>query len=329
MIQVADHVRTLDPVVETSEVQRMINNHNTQNKSGRNLEIKRTVFYTGYMIAPMDTAKLLTLIKPHPNMLETDVKLLANNILITFGPAEPALLNRIGGVGHKQTWQVTGFASFDSKIWAARVSPVPPISVYHTENHVPFVLLAHHRTARPGDANRISNWQPVSADKQYVFQATVGEKVQLRVETETEGEKEYDSLFDRRSLKRRHSPPPGPQQNSRSGNSNDENRRHTGGNGQRGGNQSRGRGSGGGRGGGSNSSRGGRGGGLGRGGGGTSRGRGSGQRGVYKSLDDVGSGGSRYNAQRGEPNYDDYVPGGDSYNAAFPLLGSGGLPYGK
>ena len=328
VIQVADQVKTLDPVVETSEVQRMINNHNTQSKAGRNLEIKRTVFYTGYLISPPDITKLLTLVKPYPNMPENDVKLLANTILITLGPAEPALLNRIGGIGHKQTWQVTGFASFDSKIWAARVSPVPPVSVYHTENHVPFILLAHHRTARPGDANRIQNWQSVSADKQFVFQTTVGEKVQLRIETETEGENEYDSLFDRKSLKRRHSPPLGPQQSSRSGIGNDENRRHNGASGQRAGVQTRARG-GAGRGGGSNNGRVGRGGGPGRGGGGNNRGRGGGQRGAYKSLDDVGSGGGRYNAQRGEPNYDDYVPGGDSYSAAFPALGTGGLPYGK
>ena len=325
-------MRTLDPVVETSEVQRMINDHNAQKTAGPNLEIKRTVFYTGYLIAPMDAAKLLTLVKPHPNMPETDVKFLANNILITFGPAQPAILNKIGGIGYKQTWQVTGFASLDSRIWAARVSPVPPISVYHTDNHVPFVLLAHHKTGRPGEANRIQSWQPVSADKQYVFQTTVGEKVQLRVEPETEGESEYDSLFERRNLKRRYSPPPGPQQPSRSGHGNDENRKLNGGNGHRTGNQNRGRGGGGGgggRGGGNNHNRGGRGGGLGRGGGGNSRGRGVGQRGAYKSLDDVGSGGGRYNAQRGEPNYDDYVQGGESYNAAFPALGGGGLPYGK
>ena len=309
----------------------MINDHNSQNKAGRNLEIKRTVFYTGYLLAPMDTAKLLTLVKPHPNMPEADVKFLANNILITFGPAQSTLINKVGGIGYKQTWQVTGFASFDSKVWAARVSPVPPISVYHTENHVPFVLLAHHKTARPGDANRIQNWQSVSADKQYVFQTTVGEKVQLRVEPEAEGESEYDSLFDRKNLKRRHSPPVGAQQTNRSGHGNDENRRGNGGNGHRSGNQNRGRVGGGasGRGGGNISNRGSRGGGPGRGGSANSRGRGGGgHRGAYKSLDDVGAGGGRFNPQRGEPNYDDYIPGGDNYNAAFPALG-GGLPYGK
>lgn len=303
----------------------MINNHNAHNKGGRNFEIKRTVFYTGYLIAPMDTTKLLTLVKPNPNMPENDVKLLANNILITFGPAQPFILNKVGGLGYKQTWQVTGFGVFDSKLWAARVAPVPPISVYHTDNHVPFVLLGHHKTARPADATRIQNWQPVSADKQYVFQTVVGEKVQLRIEPETEGESEYDSLFERKSLKRRHSPPSGVQQNHRGGYGNDETKRFNGGNGHRGGNQDRGRGGGGRGGGGSNNNkrpRGVR--------GGNNRVRVGGQK--YKSLDDVGSGGGRFNAQRGEPNYDDYIPSGDGYNAAFPALGGngpGGLPYGK
>ena len=333
VIQVADTVTTLDPVIEASEVQRMINNHNAQTKDKKMLELKRTVYFTGYLLNPTDTAKLLTLVKTPQNMHESDVKFLSNNILITFGPAPGHILNKIGGMGNKQTWQVTAFGTFENKVWAARVDPVPPISVYHTENNVPFILLAHQRGARPNDVNRIQNWQPVSADKQYVIQTTVGEKVQLRVEPETEGESEYDSLFDRnrRNLKRQHSLPSGPQQNHRPY-GNDENRRPSGPNGNhRGGNQNRGRGGGGGRGGGNNNNRGGRGGGPGRGGGGNNRGRGGGGQRGYKSLDDVGSGSGRYNGQRGEPNYDDYVPNGDGHNAAFPALGnaSGGLPYGK
>lgn len=324
VIQVTDQEKILDPIVETSEVQRMINKHNTQMKSGKFLEIKRTVLYTGYLITPMDTANLLTLVKLPQNLNENDVKYLANNVLITFGPAQPYVLNKVGGLGSKQAWQVTGFGLWDNRVWAARVAPVPPTSQSHTDNNVPFILLAHHKNARPADASRIQIWQPVSADKQYVFQSTVGEKVQLRIEAAVEGESEYDSLLPRQNLKRRHSPP---QQNFRGGYGSEEIRRPNGTNGgPRSGFQSRTRGGGGGRGN-TNNNRG-RGGGSGRAGGGNNRGRGGGQRGSYKSLDDVGTGGGRYNAQRGEPNYDDYVPNGEGYNAAFPALG-GGLPYGK
>lgn len=288
----------LDPIVETAEIQRMINASNIESKDGRMLEIKRTVFYTGYLIQSTDTDKLLTLVKLPQSMQEKMVKFLANNILITFGPAQTSILSKAGGIGHKQTWQVTGFGVYGNNVWAARVAPVPPISSYHTDNQVPFVLLAHHKSARPNDANRISNWQPVSADKQYIFQTTVGEKVQLRVEPENGNETEYDSLLERPNLKRRHSPASGDQQQQRGVYGNDENRRPTGTHGGHkfGGNQNRGRGIGGGGGGGSGrggggnnnnniNNRGGKATGGGRGGagggGGGNRQRGGGQRG-YK-----------------------------------------------
>ena len=329
VIQVSDIVTNLDPIAEVSEVQLMINDHNSQTKDKKLLEIRRTVIYTGYLLNPTDTAKLLTLVNP-PQHMYGSVKLLANNILISHGAAPPHILHRIGDIGTKQTWQVTGFGTLDNKIWAARVAPIPPISTYHTHNHVPFVLLAHHKNAQPGDANRIQHWQAVSADKQYVFQTTVGEKAQLRVEPENEGEIEQENQYFRRNLKRPHSPPSAPQQNHRQ-NGNDDNRRQNNNNGGR--NQNRGRGGGGGgRNGGNNNHQGGRNNGPGKGRNGNNRGRGGGgPRGGYKSLDDVGTGGGRYNMQRGEPNYDDYVAPSD-YNAAFPALGgagTGGLPYGK
>lgn len=145
VIQVADTVTTLDPVIEASEVQRMINSHNAQTKDKKMLELKRTVYFTGYLLNPTDTAKLLTLVKTPQNMHESDIKFLSNNILITFGPAPEHILTKVGGMGYKQTWQVTAFGTFENKVWAARVAPVPPISVYHTDNNVPFILLAHHR----------------------------------------------------------------------------------------------------------------------------------------------------------------------------------------
>ncbi|KAL6721142.1 hypothetical protein ACLMJK_000242 [Lecanora helva] len=320
VIQVADQATTLDPIVETSEVQRLINSHNSQINGSRLLEIKRTVSYTGYLITAMDTTNLLTLVRIPQTMNENEVKFLANNILITFGPAHARLLEKVGGLGYRQKWQVIESGSWDNRVWAARVAPLPSTGQYHTENSSPFILLAHHRSARPGDANRIQNWQPVSADKQYVFHAVVGEKVQLRVEGQTDGESEFNNLLPRQNLKRRFSPP----STYRGGHGNDENRRLNGGN--RGGNQSRGRGMGAGRGSGHTNSRNHRG--LGPGRGSRENGRGRGQKG-YRSLDDVGAAGGQYINQRGEPNYDDYVPCGDGYNASFPALGSGGLPYGK
>ena len=340
MIQVADQITTLNPVIEAAEVQRMINAHNAKLPSmARPLELKRTVFYTGYLVSPADTAKLLSLVKIPPNLVESEIKYLANSILIVPRPADPNILEKVGGIGYKQTWQVTGFAFFQSNIWAVRVAPIPSVSSVHTINNPPSIVLATYKQTKPEFANKIQTWQPVPADKQYILQTVIGEKVQLRVEAESD-EGEHDCVLDRRNLKRRHSPPQGAGTGQRNGYLNDESRRINGGNAR---NQHRNRGNGGGtggagRGGNQVNNRGGRAGiGNGRSGAGGNRGRG-GLRGGYKSLDDMGTENARYGASRGEPNYDDYVPGGGGYENTFPAMnamglegpgGVGGLPYGK
>ncbi|KAL8812358.1 MAG: hypothetical protein Q9200_001084 [Gallowayella weberi] len=347
VVQVFDSVTTLDPITETAEVQRMINSHNNAISNGSHalltpLEIKRTVFFTGYLLSPIDTTRLLTLVKLPSGLPESEVKLLANNIIITPRPCPQSILDKVGGIGRKQTWQVTGVGNSESRVWAARVTPVPANATYHTDNPFPLVVLAVVRGARPQDANRIQNWQPIPSDKQYIFQTEVGEKVQLRVEAEIEGESQYESLFQKdKAIKRRqdHQDAPLFEHDSyrpiRGGYHHDENRRPNAGNhGYRGGNQNRGRG-------GNNNANQHR---TGRGGRGhnhrANNNRGRGGRGGYKSLDDVQNN-SRYANQGSsyQPNYD----GNDGYNSAFPALGGGvgtynngaqgngdgGLPYGK
>ncbi|KAI4207958.1 MAG: hypothetical protein LQ346_000295 [Caloplaca aetnensis] len=353
VIQVADAMTTLDPVAETAEVQRMINDHNTAIDSGSHalytpLEIKRKVFFTGYLISSVDTTRLLKLVNLPSGLPENEVRFLADNIIITPRPCPRSILDKVGGLGRKQTWQVASLGSFESRIWAARVMPIPANAPYHTDNPFPLVVLAVARGSRPHEANRIQNWQTVPAGKQIVFQTEVGEKVQLRVVPETEGEGEYENVFISKNLKRNRDYPDVPPQferNSYRPQYNDENRKANGANGgYRGGNQSRGRGGNNnvnnsyqsrqarGRGPGNNRT--------------NNRGRGGG-RGGYKSLDDVQNN-SRYANQGSsyQPNYDDGLSsraaGADEYNSSFPALGGGGsynmgaqgngdggLPYGK
>ena len=74
VVQVADGATLLDPVQETAEVQRLINDHNAairRGVKGLPLQIKKTVFYTGYLINNTDTQKLLTLAQLPPNMPDT------------------------------------------------------------------------------------------------------------------------------------------------------------------------------------------------------------------------------------------------------------------
>lgn len=284
VVQVADGATQLDPVIETAEVQRLLNDHNTQvtkARRGTRLQIKKTVFYTGYLISNTDTQQLLTLAQLPPNMPDAEMKFLANNVLITPRPAPESILEKVGGMGSKTTWEVTGTAVFESKIWAACVKPVPETAKYYTENPTPIVVLALRKGARPIDAGKIQNWQPVPPEKQFVFESTVGEKILLRIEEENPTENEYESLFPNKALKRKHDDDDTRQSSGSYGNNN--NGGHGGGRNHnqkenynsRGGRGGRGnRGNGGGRGGRGNNGRGGRG----RGGGG---GHG------YRSLDDV------------------------------------------
>ncbi|KAJ9624140.1 hypothetical protein H2203_005590 [Taxawa tesnikishii (nom. ined.)] len=321
VIQVPEQATSLDPVTEVAEVQRMINSHNTAILEGTAsfraipLAVKRTVFYTGYLISPADTDRLLTLVELPKGTPDYEVRYLANNVLITPRPAPYSILNKVGGLGHKLTWRVTGLAVLEQRVWAARVAPVDAHAKYYSENPTPTVVLALRRNAKPIDANRITNWQPVPEHQAFEFETVVGEKVLLRVEEERRNEDEWEATFPSSRNQRKHPredvedfPPLGStgsgQANGNGNNSHaqgtgssvptprdwpraprDErpgDRRPGGYGGYRGGNQNRG-GRGGQRGGGYRGR-----GGQGRGGGGRGRGRGGSS---YRSLDDnVGSG---------------------------------------
>lgn len=325
VIQVADGVTQLDPVLEAAEVQRLINDHNaaiSNGKRGQRLQIKMTVFYTGYLISNTDTQKLLTLAQLPPSMPDTEMKFLANNVLITPRPCQASILEKVGGMGSKTTWEVTGTAVYENKIWAACVHPVPESKKYYTENPVPIVVLALRKGARPIDAGKIQNWQPVPPEKQYQFESTVGEKVLLRIEEEDSGENEYESLFPNKTHKRKHAPDDDTASRRDSGSYSYGNGTPSGGGGRGGYQQNH---NGGGRGGRGNyrgnSQRGHRGGG-GRGNGGRGRGRGGGGGGHnYRSLDDVGEKGNNtppsYNAAVA---YEDFPPLQKQYQTPQQLV---------
>jgi uncharacterized membrane protein YgcG len=311
VVQVADGATLLDPVVETAEVQRLINDHNAAVDAGKTrrqnrFQIKKTVFYTGYLITNADTQKLLTLAQIPPNMPDTELKYLANNVLITPRPCPNSILEKVGGMGNKLLWEVTGTAAFENKIWAVAVQPVPRSAKYYTENPAPIVVLALRKGARPIDAGKIQNWQPVPADKALIFETTVGEKVLLRIEDEDPKEGEYESLFPNKSNKRKHTQETDSPNRSASGQYGQQKRDGFNGRGRgqgtSGGNRGSGRGN---RGSGNRSGN--HGGGAGRGG------RGRGGRG-YRSLDDVAPANGTFNQnQQGYTanvamTYDDFPP---------------------
>lgn len=286
VVQVADLDTNLDPIMEVAEVQHLINEHNAalsqrrRGVRGERLMIKKTVFYTGYLINATDTQRLLSLAQIPSHLPEAELKYHANNIMICPRPCPASILEKVGGMGSKMTWEVTGTACFENNIWAACLKPVPSTAKFHTDNPSPLVVLALRKGARPVDAGKIQNWQPVPPDKAFVFETVVGEKVLLRIEAEDPGEGEYESLFPSKGSKRKHtaaeddfrarpSHPTGPR--------NDQRQYHQFA-GRGGSGQGRWRGGG-------NTSRGFRGGQR----GGASRGRGGRGGHHYKSLDDVGT----------------------------------------
>src|ERR1700742_1894207 len=104
----------------------MINDHNIAHPRGgvaaNRLQIKRTTIYTGCLIDPGITEKLLNLVQLPPSAPDGEIKFLANNILITPRPPK-SVLNKVGGIGAKMSWEVVGTATLESKIWAALLKP--------------------------------------------------------------------------------------------------------------------------------------------------------------------------------------------------------------
>ncbi|KAL4870749.1 hypothetical protein BDV12DRAFT_165154 [Aspergillus spectabilis] len=216
VIQVAEETAYLNPVIEAAEVQRMINSHNVAVRNpalnvakspyGR-LSINRTTYFTGYLIPSLDSDRLIRQILdpllPHGLADSNDLKYMANSILIAPRPASRSILDKVGGIGKKLSWIVTGTGVFENRVWAARLQPVPGTEKYHTENRVPFVVLAVRRGARPIDASKIHNWHPVPNDKALTIESVVGEKVVLRIEEDGQGDYN-DSQFMNKTSKRRH-----------------------------------------------------------------------------------------------------------------------------
>lgn len=217
VIQVIEECAYLDPVTETAEVQRMINAHNLAQRNQAlakvkspysRLRIKRTIFYTGYLLSQEDSNRLAqNVLGPllPPGLSESNnLKIMANNILITPRPAPKSVLEKIGGMGKKLSWQVTGTACFENRIWAARVSPIPTTATYYTENPLPLIVLAVRKGSRPIDAGRIQNWHPVPAEVAMTFETVIGEKVVLRIEEDNPREAPWESQFMSKNNKRRY-----------------------------------------------------------------------------------------------------------------------------
>lgn len=191
VVHVCELKSSLDPQVEIMAVQGAINSHNRTIKTGgpnptrapeKFYRIHEQFQYFGYMISQTDSARLITLCNAHAHLIDSgEVKYMASGILITPYYPRKDTLEKVGPRGTKITWQVTGVARFEDRIWAARVTPISDKPTY-TQDETPMVILAIRKGSRQIDANRIKNWQPPSAEKQFIFETVVDDKVMLKVE---------------------------------------------------------------------------------------------------------------------------------------------------
>lgn len=201
VIQVPNNSTTLDPLTEVTEVQRMIQQHNEEllkqplHLRPAKLAIKKTVFFTSYMVGQEDKNKLLALANIPADINKNSLKIHGSNIIICPKPCPKEILNKIGGMGSLMRWEVTGTACYHNSIWAACLTPAPGATSYHTESAVPHVVLAMKKGARPADAGKINTWAPLPPDQRFVFDSRVGEKMILRIEEDDPRQGDYENLY--------------------------------------------------------------------------------------------------------------------------------------
>ena len=191
VIHVCELKSALDTQSEIEVITRAVERHNqtvleaghSSSKSApKPLKIVENFLYLGHLIKETDSARLISLCNVQPNLIDSgEVRFMASNILIAPSHARRDIIQKAGGRGKKVMWQVNGIAKFEDRIWAARVTPVQDTKVF-TKDTVPTVVLAIRKGTRPIDANKITNWQPVSAEKAFMFQTEVGDKVMLEIQ---------------------------------------------------------------------------------------------------------------------------------------------------
>ncbi|PWW80595.1 hypothetical protein C7212DRAFT_350020 [Tuber magnatum] len=175
----------LDPVTEVREALKMVEDHNRFVTAGAGrLAINKTVSYTGYLLAPATTSRLLnTLNIPGLARNHKDIRLNGTGILISPRAADSRVLINAGPLGTMVDFLVTGWGHFENKVWAALVQPVDPNYRVYSGSHRPVIILAIRRDGKPSDAQKIMTWQQVPTGN-FVVKTIVAEKAYLRVEDE-------------------------------------------------------------------------------------------------------------------------------------------------
>ncbi|KPI40587.1 uncharacterized protein AB675_7665 [Cyphellophora attinorum] len=184
-------------VVHVCELKSSLDPHTQRWIKQKPLKIVENHLYLGHLINQNDSARLISLCNVQPTLIDSgEVRFMASNILIEPGYARKDVVQKAGGRGKKVMWQVDGIAKYEDRIWAARVTPVQDTQVF-TKDSTPTVVLAIRKGSRPIDASKITNWQPVSKDKAFMFQTEVGDKLMLEIQRDNTPAKNNNQDRDR------------------------------------------------------------------------------------------------------------------------------------
>ncbi|KAF2667033.1 hypothetical protein BT63DRAFT_416106 [Microthyrium microscopicum] len=170
---------TLDPVMETAEVQKMINNHNSAIRNGtappgtKPQKLDKRVILTAYLVKSTSASDRLLGMVPIPEA----ARRMANSVIITTYPAPKEVLDRVGGLGARCRFKVISLGSYNNRIWAARLEAIGQ-SAYSSLGHLQMVL-AMDKRAKATEVRSIKNWKPVLPHNMYEFDTVVGEVFRL------------------------------------------------------------------------------------------------------------------------------------------------------
>lgn len=161
--------RNLDPAKEAAEVEALIEESNRmiseQQMNGHRYRIKKTVYFTGYILDPKERKSLLSAISL-PCLSEPDVKPLAKGIVISrhhgtdIAPPTSGLENA-GGLNNTIEFDACSLGNYDNKVWAAWVCTVDPTIQPLCDGPETVIVLAVRDGAKPEDAKYINHWDGI------------------------------------------------------------------------------------------------------------------------------------------------------------------------
>lgn len=211
VVDCLEETRYLDPLLERDLVIGVLEAHNeavqkrylSSYVSNGQLNLKRVFFNLSYKVDPHCTKKLLEILVPHitkedkvasevvesdsdnePSKLEDYFDFHCNLMIITRRNDEQ-ILQRVQGLGHRDSWKVLQIGHVAGKVWALRLAPdtLEAASQCVTEKMPTELVIATSKESKAADTLKIDNWASVdSALDDLRINTTVKEQVLYRIE---------------------------------------------------------------------------------------------------------------------------------------------------